>query len=108
GVAPVEVREGLAVQDAGDPLPERESSLPPELEERLEVSDRVPEPHLQGVRLQQRLGTAHQAGVDEGGEVEPAPGHQAVRGAEPCIALDELQLAVAVIALELGVGEAAQ
>jgi len=50
----------------------------------------------------------HEAVVDEGGEVEPTPGDQAVRGGEPRIALDELQLAVPLIALELGVGQPEQ
>ena len=96
------------MQDAGEPAPERE--VPPrfQLAERPEVADGVPEPQPDLVALQRRLRPAHDPVVDEGGEVEPARRDQAVRGGEPRVALDELEPAVALVALELDVGQPSQ
>src|SRR6266702_4054445 len=82
-IAPLEVREHLPMRDASDPAGEAELFGPLERAECLEVLGRIP-------------------------QAEAAPSYQAVGGGEAGVALDELELAVARIAFELGIGQPAQ
>src|SRR5262249_14201154 len=107
-VGPLEVGERLRVRDAPQPARQIELPAPAQLEERLEIADRVPEPHPSLVCAGRRQRESDETIVDERRNVEPATRHERVRGSEPCIALDKLQLAIAVVALELDVGDTAQ
>ena len=108
-VGPSEVRERLRVEDARQPLAERELA-PRRLssrnasKSRIGSQSRIP----WRIRLERRCGRPDDPVVDEGGEVEPAPGDQAIRGGEPRVALDQLELTVALVPLELDVGQPPQ
>ena len=96
------------MQKAQEPWDEREFAGAMELAEGSKIFKRVPKAMAGAKAGERRQMAIGEAVVDERGEVEAAVGEQAVGRRETGVALDQLQLAVALVELELGIGQPPQ
>ena len=93
------------MHQAAQPPADRQLAEPPVPRERADVHDRVPEVHATPVGHVGQ-GASRQAAIHEQGDVEPCRMQVRRPAGEPVVALDQLEPAVALVALELDVCQA--